>query len=392
MKTKILKTLKNFLLLNGILFLGCAPFKQQAYEDKEQHNIIWVHSDNKHENTFPKQEKYKEQQETSRSINNIFARIQSSRSKEASKDKEDKDEERFFEMQNRILDLIGFAIQTAAKQSAEKRGSALSLQENNYSANDEGATIKELNTHLKCGAENPNYYFFGVFIYKYKYLPNLSFVKNDISLIKTLATCYIGVPKNHIKILINPSKDEFLGELAAFVEKIRRPDSLLYFYYSGHGITDSFGNFYFLPYAARVDNKVLLKLTSVSLEKVENLLKEANGKKIALVDACRNLATDKGIAIGGFGVKEPNLAIIFSTSQGSVSTADREGKHSAFTKALYKVVSEGLANLDFNNDQYVEIKEIEHSLRRWVKNFSRNPKQEPTVRGNRNLPLFPVNY
>jgi len=247
-------------------------------------------------------------------------------------------------------------------------------------------------TAKNCQMPNPNYYLFAVFIYRYKHLPSLPFVKNDINLIKTLATCYIGVPKNHIKILINPSKDEFLGELAAFVEKIRRPDSLLYFYYSGHGITDSFGNFYFLPYAARVDNKVLLKLTSISLEEVENLLKEANGRKIALVDACRNLATDKGIAIGGFGVKDPKLAIIFSTSQGSVSTADREGKHSAFTKALYKVVSEGLANLDFNNDQYVEIKEIEHSLRRWVKNFSRNPKQEPTVKGNKDLPLFPVNY
>jgi hypothetical protein len=246
-------------------------------------------------------------------------------------------------------------------------------------------------TKKSCVVPNPDYYFFGVFISDYKYLPDLPFVENDIKLVKQLATCYMGVPEGHIKILKNPSADEFLGELLAFIEKIRKPGSVIYFYYSGHGVVDSFGKFYFVPKTGRIDNEELIRLTTVSWEKVKEILQRAKKvKKVALIDACRTVTSNKGRAVAGFGVFDPNMAVIFSTVQGKVSTADMEGKHSAFTRALYKLAREGLANLDINGDTVVEIKEIEAPLKKWVKEFSKTEDQTPEVKGNKDLPLFPV--
>jgi hypothetical protein len=245
----------------------------------------------------------------------------------------------------------------------------------------------------KCVTPNPDYYFFGVLIWDYKHLPDLPFVKNDLKLIKKLATCYMGVPKRNIKILINPSKVDFLAELKLFTEKIKRPGSVLYFYYSGHGIMDNFGKFYFLPSNGAIVDLSMLDETALNWEKIKEILQRGNMarvKKVAIIDACRNLAMDKGFAVAGFGVSDPNMAVIFSTREKKISTLDKSLQYSAFTRALYEIAKEGLVNLDFNNDYLIELKEIEPSIKGKIKEFSISPAQEPEIIGNKNLPLFPV--
>ncbi len=241
----------------------------------------------------------------------------------------------------------------------------------------------------KCVKSFPNRYLFITVVYDYDELSDLPYVKNDINLIKTLGKCYLGVPEENIKVLENPSVGKLKKELRKFVKKIYSKDAVLYFYYSGHGIVDSKGNFYLLPSDASIEDEQTLKETAISLDTLRACLEMAKGYKVAFIDACRVNPPWKP-AVLLYKPKMSNIALIFSTQQGQISNMDKEHKHSAFTRALFELACAGVENIDLDASGYVEIKEIEKPLKNWLKRVSVSPEQTPDVWGPTDIPLFPI--
>ncbi|MCD6490506.1 MAG: caspase family protein, partial [Thermodesulfobacterium sp.] len=224
----------------------------------------------------------------------------------------------------------------------------------------------------------------------YNSIPDLDYVKNDSKLIYNLASCYLGVPRAHIKILENPTYAILKKELKIFVENIRKKDSKLYFYYSGHGILDSKGRFYILPADASIENEEILKESGINIDELKKFLTRSRGKKIAFIDACRLEPSWKPAVMVVYKPELKDMVMLFSTKEGQLSNADREKKYSAFTRALYEMASSGLVNLDFNNDGYVEIRELVKPLTNWVRKVSSDGKQTPDVWGPEEFEVFPV--
>ena len=244
-------------------------------------------------------------------------------------------------------------------------------------------------SHRRCVRANPNYYLFAVVVYDCHKISNIPYVKNDEEIIKKLATCYMGVPEENIKILENPSYALLKAELRDFASSIRRKDATLYFYYSGHGIEDSRGLFYILPSDAIIESEDTLRQSGIDIDTLKNLLSRARGRKIALLDACRIEPSWKP-AVVVYRPKLINTAIIFSTKSGQTSNSDKERRNSAFTRALYEMASSGIVNLDFNNDGYVEIRELIRPLTNWIRRISADRRQTPDVWGPKDFEIFPV--
>ncbi len=292
-----------------------------------------------------------------------------------------------------------FTTSTKLALNIKKRGGkvydyAVAYREEEYSYSPSGVEVEALETvppqpSRNCVRPDPNYYFFGVVVYDYWEISDLDYVKNDKQLIYKLATCYMGVPEENVKILENPSYAYLKKQLRKFTQAIKRKDATLYFYYSGHGILDSKGKFYILPADASIEDEVALKESGVNVEELKRLLARAKGKKVALIDACRIDPPWKPAVV----VYKPNLvdiAMIFSTKQGQLSNVDKDKRYSAFTRALYEMASSGLVNLDFDDDGYVEIKELIKPLTNWVRKVSADGKQTPDVWGPKDFEIFPV--
>jgi len=255
-----------------------------------------------------------------------------------------------------------------------------------------GETLEEEKKPVKernCVKPDPNYYFFGVVVYDYDDISNLSYVKNDKELIYKLATCYMGVPEENIKILENPAYAKLKRELRKFARSIKRKDATLYFYYSGHGILDSKGKFYILPADASIEDEETLEESGVNIEQLKRLLARAKGKKVAFIDACRIDPPWKP-AVVVYKPKLTDQAFIFSTKKGQLSNVDKDKRYSAFTRALYEMASSGLINLDFDDDGYVEIRELIKPLTKWVRKVSADDQQTPDVWGPKDFEVFPV--
>jgi len=250
-------------------------------------------------------------------------------------------------------------------------------------------SVKEtIINRAECVEAYPNRYLFASVVYDYDELSDLNYVKNDVELIKNLAICYLGIPRENMKILVNPSLGRLKKELRDFTKRITKKDSLLYFYYSGHGVMDSEGKFYLLPRDASIEDEQILKETAISIEDLKWMFHRAKGYKIAFIDACRVNPRWKP-AVLMYKPKVVDTAFIFSTTQGEISNADREGKHSAFTRALYGMARAGLKNVDLDASGYIEIKEIITPLKNWLREVS-SSEQIPEVWGKTNLPVFPV--
>ncbi len=107
------------------------------------------------------------------------------------------------------------------------------------------------------------------------------------------------------------------------------------------------------------------------------------------IDACRIKPSWKP-AVVVYKPKLTDQAFIFSTKEGQFSNIDKDKRYSAFTRALYEMASSGLVNLDFDDDGYVEIKELIKPLTNWVRKVSADGKQTPDVWGPKDFEIFPV--
>lgn len=175
---------------------------------------------------------------------------------------------------------------------------------------------------------------------------------------------------NQTKFSIEEKFDEILDKM--------EPDDSLFFYFSGHGITDYDEKNYLLASDSSVSSLIG---TSIS---VDDLIARTRVKKlkkvIFVLDACRN--PDKSTQTSGpkflngiqFNDVE-QVAILYSTKLGYFSYEDDKSAYGVFTKFLIYGL-EGRADSNFNAEiTFTELSDyVSNSLKEWSSANKKNQK------------------
>ncbi len=247
--------------------------------------------------------------------------------------------------------------------------------------------LENMSSSISCVQKYPNRYFLAVGEIHYTDLPSLEFVKNDLKLMKKIATCYMGVPEKNVAIYKDLTYAKFKRVVRSFAQKVSQKDATVIFYYSGHGVMHTSGEFYFLPTDADITTEENMEDSSIPISFLEQILGRIGKERVVIMDACRIKVAWKPAFLIPKGPKEDNMAFIFSTQKGKISYGTSKGA-SAFTLALWKLVQAGIKNLDINGSGYIELSEIKQPLIQWMKKI--NAEQMPDIIGSENVDLFPV--
>jgi tetratricopeptide (TPR) repeat protein len=182
-----------------------------------------------------------------------------------------------------------------------------------------------------------------------------------------------GFAKTDITVLKNPKKQEMEEHIYdLFSKNNRKKDDLLLFYFSGHGITDEKGIFYFSTSETRKENGRLRPTTALSSNHVHTWINECPSRGMAIIlDCCHSGAFAKGMSAKGAAnaqIKEQlggeGRAILTAASATEYAWAKDEFDLSAYTHYLLEGVRTGNANLDSND--WLSMEELHEYVRQKI--------------------------
>ena len=171
-----------------------------------------------------------------------------------------------------------------------------------------------------------------------------------------------------------------------FTEK--KPDDLLLFYFSGHGITDKYNNFYLTGTATRDEAP---EHTAVQAEYLHNLMgRSRSQRQVLILDCCHSGAIVKGMRHKGSEKVQvlPKLGgegrAILTASDSTEYAFEQEGfELSLYTHFLVEGLRTGAADRDGDGD--ISIDELYDYVRAKVKgtNDRMSPEFHPVREGHR---------
>ena len=238
----------------------------------------------------------------------------------------------------------------------------------------------------------------GIKGYKHKDVPEVEYALRDASLVKEYFVSVIGIPKENIIYLENPTqgdfvrvfgtKEDYRGELYNYI----KPDkSEVFIYYTGHGAPDiETRSAYFVPSDCHPN---YVKLNGYSLDLFyENLSKIPARSMTVIIDACFSGASERGMLIAkasplmvapitGKFVK--NMNIFTSASGEEISSWYPEKGHGLFTYFFLRALQ---GEADSNRDKNLTFGEIEDYVKENVSFLARKMygrKQTPKFIGDR---------
>lgn len=182
-----------------------------------------------------------------------------------------------------------------------------------------------------------------------------------------------GFAESDITVLKNPNKqimEDAIYDL--FSKNKRKKDDLLLFYFSGHGITDEKGIFYFSNRETRKENGRLRPTTAISSHSIHTWMNECPSRAMAtILDCCYSGAFAKGMSAKGTTnalIKEQlggeGRAILTAASATEYAWAKDEFDLSAYTYYLLEGVRTGKASLD--NDDWLSMEELHEYARQRI--------------------------
>jgi Caspase domain len=207
-----------------------------------------------------------------------------------------------------------------------------------------------------------------------------------------------GFAESDITVLKNPNKQIMEYAIYDLFSKYKREkDDLLLFYFSGHGIIDEKGIFYFSNSETRKENGRLLPTTATPSHNIHTWMNECRSKRIAtILDCCYSGAFAKGMSAKGTPnalIKEQlggeGRAILTAASATEYAWAKDEFDLSAYTYYLLEGVRTGKASLD--NDNWLSMEELHEYARQKISDakLEMTPEFYP-VREGAKIRLFKV--
>lgn len=185
---------------------------------------------------------------------------------------------------------------------------------------------------------------------------------NDVEAMCEVLKC---PEKGEFKVttLLNPTADRLRKSIEAFF-KNRASDDLVLLYFSGHGIVDAEGNFFFSATETKKDNGKLVKSSAVAARDVYDYMGHdcKSDRKVVILDCCHSGAFGDRIPrdagdikfqdqLGGTGrvVLTASAAIDYSFEQS-------DEKLAIYTRYLVEGIKTGAADLD--EDGWVTVDEL----------------------------------
>ena len=165
-----------------------------------------------------------------------------------------------------------------------------------------------------------------------------------------------------------------------FVERQR--DDLLVLYFSGHGVVDDFGNFYFTTAHTEL---AFLDATAIPASFVLGLLeqrgKNRSERQVLILDCCNSGAFAKGMSAKGPAVNlQAQLggrgrAVLTSSSATEYSFEQKEASLSVYTQYVVEGLRTGIA--DQNGDGMISVDELHEFARAKVQDVA--PAMQPKI-------------
>ena len=217
----------------------------------------------------------------------------------------------------------------------------------------------------------------------YRDIPNTDYSDNDANYFRDYATNTLGVPDKNIRTYVNSDAGKYdLLDLQSWIKNKISNKSLVYVFYSGHGMSINDKN-YILPYDFRPSQ---IEASAYNKEEFLNeILNYEPNHVFAFFDACftghdrkggQLLASAKNINIAAEENISKNLTI-FNSSERSEYSADFDfAKHGLFSYFVMKGL-EGYA--DMNKDNSLTTFELHNYVRNNVSEaamdlgYSQNP-------------------
>jgi uncharacterized caspase-like protein len=199
-----------------------------------------------------------------------------------------------------------------------------------------------------------------------------------------------GFKESDITVLKNPKKQRMEDAVYDLFDKgKRKKDDLLLFYFSGHGITDESGIFFFSTYETRKENGKLRPTTAVSSKLVHDWMDKFPSKRIAIIlDCCHSGAFAKGLSAKGTAnalIKEQlggeGRAILTAASATEYAWAKDEFELSVYTHYLLEGVRTGKADQDGND--WLSLEELHEYAKNKISEIQleMNPEFYPVRQG-----------
>lgn len=193
--------------------------------------------------------------------------------------------------------------------------------------------------------------------------PDVEFAEADAEAFRQYAVNYMGVPENHIRMLINGTKAQMRREVNNIkaLADLKNGSAEVYVFYAGHGQPDEDeGSTYLLP----ADVLLTEATDGIKLDDFYTWIGSINArKKIIFLDACYS---GQGRA-GRIELKlvEPsirgNMLVLTATNSMQKSMPYKEKRHGMFTYYLLKAIKESNGQITLNDLFAKTLDEVSHS-------------------------------
>jgi hypothetical protein len=205
----------------------------------------------------------------------------------------------------------------------------------------------------------------GVDDYDNRNIDSLNDPSHDVEILRDTLEKYAGFRDEHVIVLSTkskesdrPTRNRILMALSSMKYDVRE-DSLLFFMFSGHGISKGKQAFLLPQDAVNTDDPKLLAQTSLSVDLIRESIADTNAKQaIVLLDSCRN-DPEKGKGLSdnpltsayteGFDFQKLNQnisasAVIYAAEIGGRAYVNSNTNLGYFTEALVNALQGKAAN------------------------------------------------
>lgn len=220
----------------------------------------------------------------------------------------------------------------------------------------------------------------GVGDYESSELQNLAAAVPDVRAIeKVLIDAAIAdFSQTDVVVLLNPEPQQ-MREAIDHLFADRKKDDLLLLYFSGHGVTNDSGNFYF---TSSITQKNRLNSTAILATFVHGLMEGSKSQRqVVILDSCFSGAFAKDMKAKGEAVNlQPQLggkgrAVLTSSSATEYSFEQKEAALSVYTQYVVEGLRTGIADRD--EDGWISIDELHEFARGKVREVA--PAMQPKI-------------
>jgi len=184
-------------------------------------------------------------------------------------------------------------------------------------------------------------------------LPQLMGPKNDLRILEqTLTHPQVGLfEQANINLLLDQPRSDLTREIERFFADSGRDDQLL-FYYSGHGVLDTFNHLYLC--AADTESTSLIS-TGISDEVINSMIRQSASSRIVIIlDCCHSGRFKGGLPDNLRG--EGRFVLTSTRARELAADAPEMDAPSVFTRCMTEALLSG--EVDTNKDGYVSINEV----------------------------------